>query len=290
MDTTNKVVVIAGPTASGKTSLAVKLAKDINGEIIAADSRTIYKYLDIGTAKPSLSERENVVHHGFDLVEPGNQQFTVADYKNYADKVIVDIASRGKVPILVGGSGLYIDSVVYDFKFIKTDENLRKKLNEMGNDDLVNIIKNDGLDLPINYKNKLHLVNTILRKGRQPTRRSKPKNTLYIGLNPPKQVITESITNRANKMIEDGLIDEINKANKLYGWDSNAMTGGVYRSFKPSFIDGQPYTDSLSNFIKSDLNLVKNQLTWFKANEDIVWFDDKDKAYLWLIKHFKGNI
>ena len=111
-----KTLIILGPTGSGKTGVSVKLAKKINGEIISADSRAIYKGMDVGTAKPSLEEREGIPHYGLDLVEP-NERFTVADWKAYAESKIKDIKARGKVPIIVGGTGLYIDALVFDYHF-----------------------------------------------------------------------------------------------------------------------------------------------------------------------------
>ena len=112
----NKVLVIVGPTGSGKTGVAVKVAKKIGGEIISADSRAIYKGMDIGTAKPSVEEQDGVPHFGIDLVEPG-ERFTVADFKTYAEQKIFEIEKRGHVPIVAGGTGLYVDSLIYDYKF-----------------------------------------------------------------------------------------------------------------------------------------------------------------------------
>ncbi|MDO4527134.1 MAG: isopentenyl transferase family protein, partial [Candidatus Saccharibacteria bacterium] len=112
----SKVIVIVGPTGSGKTAVSVQIAKEIGGEIISADSRAIYKGMDLGTAKPSLEEREGVLHFGFDLVEPG-ERFTVADFKEYAEQKIYEIEQRGHIPIIVGGTGLYVDALVYDYKF-----------------------------------------------------------------------------------------------------------------------------------------------------------------------------
>lgn len=128
--TSNKVIVILGPTGSGKTSVSIKIAKEIGGEIISADSRAIYKYMDIGTAKPSLAEQDGVPHFGFDLVEPG-ERFTVADWKAYAEQKIAEIQARGRVPMIVGGTGLYIDSLIYDYQFGSKKTNLapdREKL------------------------------------------------------------------------------------------------------------------------------------------------------------------
>ena len=112
----NKVIVIVGPTGSGKTGVAVKIAKKIGGEIISADSRAIYKGMDIGTAKPSIEEQDGVPHFGIDLVEPG-ERFTVADFKAYAEQKISEIEERGHVPIIAGGTGLYVDALIYDYKF-----------------------------------------------------------------------------------------------------------------------------------------------------------------------------
>lgn len=122
-----KVIVILGPTGSGKTGVSIKIAKEIGGEIISADSRAIYKYMDIGTAKPSVSEQDGVPHFGIDLVEPG-ERFTVADWKEYALKKIEEIQARGHVPIICGGTGLYIDALVYDYQFGVKDETDRKSL------------------------------------------------------------------------------------------------------------------------------------------------------------------
>lgn len=125
----DKTIVILGPTASGKTGVAVSIAKELGAEIIAADSRTIYRGMDLGTAKPALDEREGVPHWGFDLVEPG-ERFTVADWKEYAEEKITEIKSRGKIPIVVGGTGLYIDALVYDYDFTeaaKSSQSNRKR-------------------------------------------------------------------------------------------------------------------------------------------------------------------
>ena len=128
---TPPLVVIAGPTASGKTGLAISVAERFNGEIICADSRTIYRGMDVGTAKPTTDDRARVPHWGVDLVDPGDR-FTAADFKEYANTKIADIRNRQKIPFLVGGTGLYIDSVIFDFQFgISPDEQVRYELEQM---------------------------------------------------------------------------------------------------------------------------------------------------------------
>ena len=132
----NTLIIITGPTASGKTGLAIKLAKLFGGEIISADSRAIYKDIDIASAKPTIEERDGVPHWGFNLVEPG-ERFTAADFKEYAYSKIEDILSRGKIPFLVGGTGLYIDAVLYDYEFSGgVDEEFREKLSQKSIEEL----------------------------------------------------------------------------------------------------------------------------------------------------------
>jgi tRNA dimethylallyltransferase len=128
------LVVIVGPTASGKSATAMRIAKEYGGEIICADSRTIYKGMDIGTAKPTAEDRRQVPHWGLDLVEPG-QQFTAADFKEYANQKIYEIRQRGNLPILVGGTGLYVDGVIFNYRFGKTNPELRKKLEQLSLDE-----------------------------------------------------------------------------------------------------------------------------------------------------------
>lgn len=284
-----KLLAIVGPTASGKTSLSIKIAKQFSGEIIAADSRTIYKGLDIGTAKPTNQEQDGIIHHGLDLIGP-DQDFTAADFKKYADSKIKDINKRDKLPIVVGGTGLYVDSVLYDFSFINQDKKLKTQLDLLSNKELLRIIKEKNLVNPENIQNKLHLINTILRNGKLPNKQSLPSTTIIIGISPPKDVLKKRITDRATDMVNKGVIDEIKKAEKIYGWNSRAMTGGIYRALKPSMIDGQSYDDAINSFINSDIKLAKRQMTWFGRNPDIKWFNDDSTAYLWLINHFKGKL
>jgi tRNA dimethylallyltransferase len=141
------LVVIVGPTASGKSALAIELAEQFGGEIICADSRTVYKGMDIGTAKPSLEDQARVPHWGLDLVDP-NEPFSVADFQTYAFEKIADVRSRGKIPFLVGGSGLYIDAVIFEFKFMEIDTALRAKLDKMSLEELHDYCIENNINLP----------------------------------------------------------------------------------------------------------------------------------------------
>ena len=161
MKNSNTLIVITGPTASGKTSLAIKLAKLFGGEIISADSRAIYKDINIASAKPTIEERDGVPHWGFDLVEPG-ERFTAADFKEYAYSKIEDILSRGKIPFLVGGTGLYIDAVLYDYEFGgEVSDVFRRKLNSKSLEELQEYILENKIQMPENFKNKRYLIRAI---------------------------------------------------------------------------------------------------------------------------------
>ena len=155
------LIVITGPTASGKSALAMDIAKKYGGEIICADSRTVYKGMDIGTAKPTEQDQREVPHHLLDVVEP-NQPFSAAEFKERANQAICDISARGKLPMLVGGTGLYIDAVLFDYHFgLPADPNRRSDLQAMSVEQLQHVCLEQGIHLPINVRNKRHLVRAI---------------------------------------------------------------------------------------------------------------------------------
>jgi tRNA dimethylallyltransferase len=282
------LLAIVGPTASGKTGLSINIAKKFNGEVISADSRAVYKGLDIGTAKPSLEERAGIKHYGFDLIGPG-ETFTVADFKQYAKKAINDIKSRGKLPILVGGSGLYIDSILYDFSLGPVNTELRQTLEKLNIEQLQTQINIQGLEMPENYKNKRYLVRTLEKGCHKPAKKDLLKGAEIIGLDPGIDVLRENITTRANQMIEQGVLDEVDRALKAYDSDSEALTGGIYRVFKDVINGKQGIEEGRIEFIKSDLKLVKKQMTWFKRNKDIKWFKLTDDAFNWFSHAYEVN-
>ena len=268
------LIVIIGPTASGKTSLAIQLAKKYRGEIICADSRTVYRGMNIGTAKPSLEEQQGVSHWGLDLVNPGDS-FSVSQFKDYACQKIKKVRSRGNIPFLVGGTGLYIDSVIFDFQFGgKFSREKRANLQEMTISELQQYCVNHDVALPENSKNKRYIIRAIERAGKKPSGLEVPlSNTIVVGITTGKQLLRQRITDRAKKMFKDGVVEEtIGLANNT-GWCNEAMTGNVYPIIKKLIEKEIDEGQAIQEFIVSDVNLVKRQLTWFRRNPFIEWGD-----------------
>ena len=268
------LIVIVGPTASGKTSLAIQLAKKYKGEIICADSRTVYRGMNIGTAKPSLGEQQGVSHWGFDLVDPGDS-FSVSQFKDYARQKIKEIRSRGNIPFLVGGTGLYIDSVIFDFQFgAKYSKEKRVSLQEMTISELQQYCVNHDVSLPENSKNKRYLIRAIERAGKKSSGLEVPlSNTIVVGITTDKQLLRQRITDRAKKMFKDGVVEETIELANSTGWCNEAMTGNVYPVIKKLIEKEIDEGQAIQEFIVSDANLVKRQLTWFRRNPFIEWGD-----------------
>jgi tRNA dimethylallyltransferase len=244
------VIVILGPTGSGKTSVSIKLAKALGGEIISADSRAIYKGMDIGTAKPSIEEMDGIPHYGLDLVEPG-ERFTVADWKAYAEAKIKDIRSRGKIPMVVGGTGLYIDALIYDYHF-------------------------KG---PTGHK-----IGDIEQKTCS-DRKTVKGDYIIIGIKWSPKELRERLKARADQMFCAELYDETKKLVQTYGWGSQAMKSNIYQ-FAWDYMEGKiSLEEAKAKFVYDDWHLAKRQLTWFKRNQNITWLE-LEKVYPYVINFF----
>ena len=269
---TTPLVVIAGPTASGKTALAIRLAERYDGEIICADSRTIYKGMDIGTAKPSAEEQARVPHWGLDIVEPG-ERFTVADFKAYAERKIQEIRERDRIPFLVGGTGLYIDAVIFDFQLAPVpDETLRTQLNLMDVKELQDYCIKNNILLPENKQNKRYLVRAIERKNISIMRRNVPlDNTYVVGITTNRETLRTRIEHRSEQLFTNNVVEEATILGEKYGWNSEAMTGNIYPLVKKYVDRAITESELRRQFAVSDWRLAKRQMTWLRRNPYIAW-------------------
>ena len=229
-------IVILGPTGSGKTGISIEVAKALNGEIISADSRAIYKGMDIGTAKPTKAEQQGIPHYGLDLVEPG-ERFTVADWKEYAKEKIKGIKARGKVPIIVGGTGLYIDSLIYDYHFKgPTGEKIG---------DIEQKSCSDRTEIKGDY--------------------------LLVGIKWSTEELRTRLNKRITQMYGPDLYNETKKLVQKYGWGSEAMKSNIYK-YVWQYLNGElTLEEAKKRSFYEDWHLAKRQLTWFKRNKEIHW-------------------
>jgi len=271
-DLEKPLVVIVGPTASGKTSAAIEIAEKHGGEIICADSRTVYRHMDIGTAKPTQEERARVPHWGLDLIEPG-ERFTAADFKQYANEKIAEIRDRGNLPLLVGGTGLYIDGVIFDYSFEPTyDQKQRDTLSKMTIAQLHKYCHKNNVNLPQNELNKRYIVREIERKSIRGKRRIHPiENTIIVGIATKKEDLLDRIKSRTEHLFESGVVDEATILGEKYGWESEAMTGNIY-PLVHAYLESRLSSAELKDkFTMLDRRLAKRQLTWFHRNKFIEW-------------------
>ena len=271
------LVVICGPTASGKTALAIKLAKEFDGEIISADSRAVYRGLDIGTAKPPLEERQEVPHWGIDLIDPG-ERFTAVDFKTYAEEKIADIRMRGKVPILVGGTGLYIDSIIFDYHFPSEVEAIfRDRLSAMSLQELHEYCADNNIALPENSKNRRYVINTIVRQNQTMTRRKRPiDHCIIVGITTEKEELRRRIEARARTITGSLVVEEAKRVAAKFGWENEAMTANIYPLMRHYIEQSISLGELRQAFATLDWRLAKRQLTWLRRNEYIKWLSLND--------------
>lgn len=271
---TPKMVVIVGETASGKSALAMQMAKKFEGEIICADSSTIRKGFDIGSAKPSKEDQKQIKHHLLD-VAAADEVFSAAKFKQLAQKAVTDISSRGKLPILVGGSGLYIDSLLFDYKFLPVgDQKERELLSKLNVKDLISVAKGRKLDVSeIDTANKTRLIRFIQTNGQLPKKRSLRQNTIIIGLRTNRDDLNHNIAVRTEQMIGQGLADEVEQIVEHYGWDCEGLKAVGYREWQEHFLGKKSLEKTKFEIIKDTKYLAKKQRTWFRRNKFIQWAD-----------------
>lgn len=283
------LVVIVGETASGKSGLGLALAQKLKGEIINADSRTIYKGMDIGTSKPTLAEQARVKHHALDMVEPG-QPFNAADFKREALKAIAEIRARHHLPIMVGGTGLYVDAVIFDYHFrVRYNEAIRQALEEKSVDELIQLALEQGFDTGDISKNRRHLIR-LLEAGPSSDRdrQTMIDAVIIVGLAPPRAELRQNIVTRVEQMFKHGLRREVEDLTEHYSWQSEAMSGIGYREFEEYFHKRASMGEVKRQIVQHTLNLAKRQRTWFKRNPQIKWFATTPEAKQFVLDQIKS--
>ena len=273
---TNKVIFILGPTASGKTSVAIDLAKRIGGEIISADSRAFYTGMDIATAKPSIKERQGIKHWGIDLINPG-KKYSIAEFKIYCEEKITDIKSRGLIPIVVGGSGLYADSVIFDYDLKSRkpkEDDADTKLQKLSVFELQELIREKGIGFPENYKNKRYLIRWLENDGKMGEDRDKEINLDYLvfGVYTKRDELKERIKLRIDKLFNQELIDEYINLNNAYPDALESITTNYYPIIKRYLNKEIDLNEAKELAYYADWHLAKRQLTWLKRNKYIKWY------------------
>lgn len=281
-----KIIIIAGPTSSGKSDLAVKLAKRINGEIISADSRQIYKGLDIGTGKITKKEMMGVPHHLLDIVSP-RRQFTVADFKKSAAEAIKDIVRRGKTPILVGGTGFWLDALIYNLKFpsVPPNQKLRKRLEKKNAGELLAMLKklDPAKAKTIEQKNPRRLIRALeITKvlGKIPNVKKKyPYQVLWLGVKWPKEILKKRIHERLWQRMRAGMIKEARNLKKQgLSWKRFYEFGLAYK-FLANYLQGRlNKKEMLEKIERADQQYARRQIVWFKRNKKIHWVQKTKEA------------
>ena len=286
-----KVIVIVGPTASGKTSLSIELAKKINGEIVSCDSMQIYKDMNIGSAKPTQEEMQGIKHYLIDVVSPA-ERFSVAEYKKQAEKAIEEILSKGKVPIVIGGTGLYADSLIYGIEYqeIEFDEKYRKALEiQAQTDDGLEMLYNQAKRIDeeaikkISENDKKRIIRVLEiyhQTGKTKTEleaESRKNEVKYdykvFAINMDRQVLYDRINRRVDIMIENGLIQEVENLLKKYKQFPTAMQGLGYKEVVQYFNKELTKEEMIDKIKQETRRYAKRQLTWFRKNKETIWLD-----------------
>ena len=291
----NPLIIIAGPTAVGKSDMAVKLANRINGEIISADSMQVYRGMDIGSAKITKEEMGGIRHHLIDILDP-SEEFNVVLFKEFAKKAIEDIRSRDKIPIVVGGTGFYIQALLYDIDFSESegfDEEYRKELEkikkEKGIEALFEMLRSvDPKTCEVIHMNNTKRVYRALEYFHETGKTMSEHNAKqhekeafydfkYFVLTDDREVLYSRIDKRVDLMIEKGLLNEVKVLkDKGYVKTQVSMQGLGYKEIL-SYLDGELSLDEAVYIIKRDSrHFAKRQLTWFKRERDVIWINKSD--------------
>ena len=267
------IIVIVGPTGIGKTKLSIELAKKLDAEIINGDSVSIYKKLDIGSAKPTIKEREEIVHHLIDIKDV-DEDYTVFDYQKDVRNLINEINSRGKRIIIVGGTGLYIKAALYDYNF--TEGTTYNDYNDLTNEEILNKIKTYNIDKLPELNNRKRLVRLLNKLENNEEITNNKDKLLYhinvIGLETNREVLYERINNRVDQMLNNGLIDEINSLKEYYP-NSRILNSAIgYKEFNDYLYNNGSLEEAIEMIKLNSRRFAKRQFTFFRNQFDTKWF------------------
>ena len=284
------VIVICGPTASGKTALSIELAKKINGEVVSADSMQIYKDMDIGSAKVTPEEMEGIKHYLIDFVSP-DERYSVANYKQDAKKAIKEIISKGKIPIVVGGTGLYVDSLIYEIEYnnIEIDEEYRKSLEVIKEKDGLEVLYKKAMEIDPEAMEKISSNDSkrIMRvleiyhsTGKTKTQQEAESRTKEIpfdykvfAINMEREKLYDRINRRVDIMLEKGLVEEVKNLLANYKEFPTAMQGLGYKEVRDYLENKLSYEDMVEKIKQESRRYAKRQLTWFRKNKETIWIE-----------------
>ena len=269
-----KIITIVGPTGVGKTKLSITLAKYYNAEIINGDSMQVYKKLDIGSAKPTENEKENIVHHLFDIADL-NTNYTVFDYQLACRNKIAEIKKKGKNVIIVGGTGLYIKAALYDYTFIENTS--YNSYDDLSNEELLEKIKSYKIVNPPHLHNRQRLIRLLNKlENEEPITNNKDKllyDTIFIGIKAPREVLYERINNRVDEMFKSGLLDEVTSLESFYETSKALNTVIGYKEFVDYFNKTKTLEEVKDDIKKNSRRYAKRQFTFFNHQMPVVWFD-----------------
>lgn len=267
------IIVIVGPTGVGKTKLSIELAKALDAEIINGDSVSIYKHLNIGSAKPSIQERDGIVHHLIDIKEL-EEEYSIFDYQKDVRKLIEEIHSRNKRIIIVGGSGLYLKAALYDYKL--TEGTTYNEYNDLTNEEIYDKIKQQNEDIEIHVNNRKRLVRTLNKLENNEKIGNNKDKLLYpvkiIGLTTERTLLYERINLRVDQMIQNGLLDEINLLKDNYKNSRVLNTAIGYKEFYDYLFNNKELTEVIENIKQNSRRYAKRQYTFFNHQMDVKWF------------------
>jgi tRNA dimethylallyltransferase len=272
------VIFIVGQTATGKSSAAMEIAQKIDGEIVCADSQTVRRGMDVGTAKPSPEEQAAVPHHLVDVIGPYDE-YSVHEFKKAAQVAIDDIQARGKTPIIVGGTGLYVDALFYDYSSEKDNSNqgYKKELNSMTVQELQDEVAEKGYSLPDNEQNPRHLIGVLLRGGRSYDDQQPMDGAEIYGIQCDDDVLKKRINSRVELMFKNGFVQEVKKLVKEHGRPDKKMDAIGY-PIVLSYIDGEINIEEAKKLFKAgDWQYARRQKAWFKRNKHIKWMNTSEE-------------